>query len=95
MRLLFGSGNTALRVITALFDAEGHPQTISDLIASDQGQQQETLGGRFDTHDELHGTYWLTISGEHMPRAITAAEKGGLRAFAVLIRERCDTEGQR
>ena len=43
VRLLFGNGNLALRVITALFDAGGCPQTVSDLIASENEQQQETL----------------------------------------------------
>ena len=57
-------------------------------VALRKGQQQETLGGRSDTHDELHGTHWLTIGSEQVPRALTAAEKGGLRALAVLIRER-------
>jgi len=36
VRLLFGNGNLALRVITALFDVEDCPQTLSDLIASEE-----------------------------------------------------------
>ena len=49
VRLFFGNGNLALRVITALFNVEGCPQTISDLIASEERAAAETLGGRSDT----------------------------------------------
>jgi len=38
---------------------------------------------------------WLTIGSEQVPRALTAAKKGGLRALAGLNRERCGTEGPR
>jgi hypothetical protein len=59
------------------FDVESRPQTISDLVASAQGQQQETLGALFDAQGELHGTHWLTIGNGYSPRPLTAVKKDG------------------
>ena len=57
-------------------------------VALRKGQQQETLGGRSEPPMSFTEPIWLTIGSEQVPRALTAAEKGGLRALAVLIRER-------
>ena len=89
VRLVLGNGVTGLRVLTAMFDPEGRPGSVSDLIALDGGRHQETAGGRIEPDGRLRATYWLTEGDRHTPRALTPQEEEGLRRLAAALRERC------
>jgi len=89
VRLVLGNGVTGLRVLTAMFDAEGRPGSVSDLVSRDSGRHQETAGGRIEPDGRMHATYWLTEGERHTPRALTAQEEDGLRRLATALRERC------
>jgi len=89
VRLVLGDGVTGLRVLTAMFDPEGRPGSVSDLVSRDGGRHQETAGGRIEPDGRMHATYWLTEGERHTPRALTAQEEEGLRRLAAALRERC------
>jgi hypothetical protein len=89
VRLVLGNGVTGLRILTAMFDPEGRPGSVSDLVAWDGGRHQETAGGRIEPDGRMHATYWLTEDDRHTPRALTAQEEEGLRRLAAALRERC------
>lgn len=88
-RLVLSSGATDLRVLTAMFDPEGRPGSVSDLVAWEGGRHQETAGGRIEPDGRIHATYWLTESDRHTPRALTPEEEEGLRRLASELRARC------
>jgi hypothetical protein len=85
-----GNGVTGLRVLTAMFDPEGRPGSVSDVISLDGGRCQMTAGGRIEPDGRMLATYWLTEGDRHTPRALTAEEQDGLRRLAGALRERCD-----
>ena len=89
VRLVLGDGVTGLRVLTAMFDPEGRPGSVSDLVATDGGRRQETVGARIEPDGSLRGTYWLTEDERNTPRQPTAREEEGLRAIAAALRARC------
>ena len=89
VRLVLGNGVTGLRVLTAMFDPDGRPGSVSDLVSRDGGRHQETAGGRIEHDGRMQATYWLTEGDQHTPRALTADEEDGLRRLAVALRERC------
>ena len=89
VRLVLGNGVTGLRVLTAMFDPEGRPGSVSDLVSLDGGRHQETAGGRIEPDGRMRATYWLTEGEHHTPRALTAEEEEGLRKLASALRERC------
>jgi hypothetical protein len=86
---VLGDGVTGLRVLTAMFDPEGRPGSVSDLISLDGGRHQETAGGRIEPDGRMHTTYWLTEGERHTPRVLTAQEEDGLRRLAAALREKC------
>ena len=88
VRLVLGNGVTGLRVLTAMFDAEGRPGSVSDLVSMDGGRHQETAGGRIEPDGRMRATYWLTEGEQHTPRALTAEEEEGLRRLAAALRAR-------
>lgn len=88
VRLVLGNGVTGLRVLTAMFDPEGRPGAVSDLVAWDGGRHQETAGGRIEPDGRMRATYWLTEGDRHSPRALTAEEEEGLRRIAAALRGR-------
>ncbi|HXV10006.1 MAG TPA: hypothetical protein VD839_04315 [Burkholderiales bacterium] len=89
VRLVLGNGVTGLRVLTAMFDPEGRPGSVSDLIARDGGRHQETAGGRIERDGRMRATYWLTEGDQHTPRALTPQEEEGLRRLAAELQRRC------
>ena len=89
VRLVLGDGVKGLRVLTAMFDPEGRPGSVSDLVSRDSGRRQETAGGRIEPDGRMHATYWLTEEERHTPRAVTAQEEDALRQLAVALREKC------
>jgi hypothetical protein len=72
-----------------MFDPEGRPGSVSDLVSWDGGRHQETAGGRIEPDGRMHATYWLTQGERHTPRALTAVQEEGLRRIAAALRERC------
>ena len=88
IRLVLGNGVTGLRVLTAMFDPEGRPGSVSDLISREGGRHQETADGRIEPDGRMHATYWLTEGERHTPRALTAQEEDALRRLAVALREK-------
>jgi len=90
VRLVLGNGVTGLRVLTAMFDPEGRPGSVSDLVSLGGGRHQETAGGRIEPDGRIYATYWLTEGEQHTPRTLTAQEEEGLRRLAAALRERCD-----
>jgi hypothetical protein len=87
--LVLGNGVTGMRILTAMFDPEGRPGAVSDLVSWDGGRHQETAGGRIEPDGRIHATYWLTEGERHTPRALTSEEEEGLRRLAAALRERC------
>ena len=88
VRLVLGNGVTGLRVLTAMFDPEGRPGSVSDLVSQEGGRHQETAGGRIEPYGRMHAIYWLTEGEQHTPRALTAQEEEGLRRLAAALRGR-------
>ena len=89
VRLVLGDGATDMRVLIAMFDPEGRPGVVSDLVSLDGGRRQKTAGGRIEPDGRLRATYWLTEDENHKPRALTSEEEKGLRRVAAALRERC------
>jgi hypothetical protein len=89
VRLVLGDGVSGMRIVLAMFDPEGRPGMVSDLISRDGGQHQETAGARIEPDGRLLGTYWLTLGEQNTPRVLTAEEEEGLRRLAGELREKC------
>jgi hypothetical protein len=82
MRIFLGDGDNDMRVVTAIFDADGKPGMVSDLIATARGLRQESMGARFDSAGSIEGTYWMTQGDRMTPRPLTDGEKLSLRDLA-------------
>ena len=93
VQLVFGDGVTGLRVIVALYDPAGRPGMVSDLVAVDGGQRQESVGARVEPDGHLQGTHWLVEGDHHTPRPLTEAEREGLRMLAETVWDRCAARG--
>jgi len=87
--LVLGDGARGLRVISAMYDPTGQPGMISDLVATDSGHHQESVGARFESDGQIHGTHWVTDGEHHTPRPITNDEADALRELAERLRQRC------
>ena len=85
IRLVYGDGVTGLRVIVALYDTDGRPGMVSDLVAVAGGQRQESVGARVEPDGRVRGTYWLVDGDRHTPRPLTEAEQHGLRTLAQAV----------
>jgi len=57
VRLVLGDGVSGLQVLTAMFDPEGRPGSVSDLVSRDGGRRQETAGGRIEPDGRIGATY--------------------------------------
>jgi hypothetical protein len=89
VRLVLGDGVSGMRIALAMFDPEGRPGMVSDLVSRDGGRHQENAGGRIEPDGRLTGTYWLTLGEQNTPRALTAEEEQGLRRLVAKLKERC------
>jgi hypothetical protein len=89
VRLVLGDGVSAMRIVLAMFDPDGRPGMVSDLVSRDGGRHQETAGARIEPDGKLTGTYWLTQGEQHTPRALTAEEEQGLKRLAAQLQGRC------
>jgi hypothetical protein len=82
VRLVLGNGVTGLRVVTAMYDPDGRPGMVNDLVATDGGARQESAGARIEPDGRLDGAHWLTTGDRHTPRPLSDAEREGLRRLA-------------
>jgi hypothetical protein len=92
IQLVFGDGVTGLRVIVALYDSAGRPGMVSDLVAVEGGQRQESVGARVDPDGPMQGTHWLVEGDRHTPGPLSPAEQDGLRALAQAVWDRWATQ---
>jgi hypothetical protein len=82
IRVVMTDGRGAMRISIGLFDGNGRPGTISDLVTTDAGQKQEAAGGRIEPDGRIDGTHWLTVGDRHIPRPLDEAERAKLRVLA-------------
>ena len=88
VRLVLGGGAIGVRVVTAMFDADDQPGSVSDLVTTESGQRQETVSGRVEIGGRIQGTYRVTDNDQNTPRPLTEKEEQGLRAVAAALRRR-------
>lgn len=88
VRLTLGNGQDGLRVVAAIYDPQGRPGAISDMVAIEGGLKQQSAGGRVKTDGRIQGTYWHTEGDQHTPRPLMETERDGLRALALALRAR-------
>jgi hypothetical protein len=91
VRLTLGNGRDGLRVIAGIYDPQGKPGAISDLVAVEAGLKQQSAGGRLESDGRIQGTYWHTEGDQHTPHPLTEVERDGLRALAMALRARCSS----
>ena len=88
VRVVLGDGASAMRIVTAMFDQDDLPGSVSDLVTSTIGERQETISGRVECDGRIEGTYWLTERDRNVPRPLTEKEVQGLREVAASLRLR-------
>ena len=81
-RLLLSDGHGNMRIVLALFDAEGRPGAVSDMVSREQGRLQESVQARVEPDGVMRGTHWDTEGDRNTPRDLTQAEVDGLRRVA-------------
>src|SRR5262245_9818904 len=64
-----GSGN--LRIVTAMFDADDQPGSVSDVVTIPGGRRQEAVSGRIENGGRVRGTYLLVENDKESPRTLT------------------------
>jgi len=88
VRLVLDGGATGMRVVTAMFDADDRPGSVSDLVATEAGKRQEAVSGKIVNGGRIQGTYRLMQGDKSAPRPINDTEEQGLRALAAALRQR-------
>ncbi len=84
------SGAGRLRVVVAIFDAEGRPGAVSDVVATDGGRVQESVGARVEPDGLVEGTHWTSEGERHTPRPLTGPEREGVLGLAEALWRRRD-----
>jgi hypothetical protein len=84
VRVVLDGGPTGKRVVTALFDADDRPGTVSDVVTIPGGQRQLAVSGQVAAGGLIQGTYMGTDSS----RALTETEVQRLRAVFASLRQR-------
>jgi hypothetical protein len=87
VRLVLGGGVAGQRIVTAMFDADDQPGSVSDLVTTGGGKR-EAVSGRIGTGGRFQGTYRVSDNDQNIPRPLTDAEEQALRAIAVALRQR-------
>ena len=67
------------RVVTARFDENDLPGTVSDVVTIPGGQRQETVFGEVVDGGRIEGTYLLSEQDQRTPRELTDMEVQRLR----------------
>jgi hypothetical protein len=88
VRVVLNDDTGGLRIVTAMFDQDDLPGSVSDLVSNDIGKRQETVSGRVESDGKIEGTYWLTERDRNTPRPLTEKERQGLREVAASLRLR-------
>jgi hypothetical protein len=88
VRLVLGGDKTGVRIVTAVFDADDQPGSVSDVVTIPGGQRQETVSGRIEAGGRILGSYRKTDGDQNTPRPLTEREEQGLRALAAALRQR-------
>lgn len=88
VRVVLGDGTSGMRIVTAMFDQDDLPGSVSDLVSTEVGKRQETVSGRVGSDGRIEGTYWLTEREQNTPRPLTEKEVQGLREVAASLRMR-------
>jgi len=86
VRLVLGGGAAGQRIVTAMFDADDQPGSVSDLVTA--GGKRETVAARVGTGGRLQGAYRVGDDDKNVPRPLTEPEEQALRAIAVSLRQR-------
>ena len=81
-------GQSGQRVVTARFDQNDQPGTVSDVITIPGGQRQETVYGEVVEGGRIQGTYLLTDCDTNTPRDLTDTELQRLRDVFRALRQR-------
>lgn len=84
VRVVLDGGTTGKRVVTALFDADDQPGTVSDVVTISGGQRQLAVSGQVAAGGQIQGTYMGTDSS----RALTETEGRRLRTVFASLRQR-------
>ena len=88
VRVVLRDEAAGLRIVTAMFDQDDVPGSVSDLVTTRIGERQETVSGRVESSGKIEGTYWLTERNRQTPRPLTEKEAQGLRDIAASLRLR-------
>jgi len=88
VKLVLGDNVGSTRVVTAMFDADDKPGSVSDMIALDGGRHQETVSGRWEATGRIEGFYTLIENEKSMRGPLTPADEERLRALAAALRRR-------
>ena len=88
VKLVFGGvAAGSQRIVTALFDADDQPGSVTDVVTIPGRQRRETVSGRV-VSGRFQGTHLVTENDRQTPRPLTPAEEEGLRAIAAELRKR-------
>ena len=79
---------SGLRIITAMFDQDDAPGSVSDVITIDGGLRQEAVSARLEVDGRIQGTYSLLGRDKATPRPLTDKEAQALRNVATALRLR-------
>lgn len=88
VRLVLGDDASGLRIVTAMFDADDKPGSVSDMVAVDGGRHQETVSGRVEANGRIQGFYTLIENDQRLRGPLTPTDEEGLRALAAALRQR-------
>ena len=88
VRVVLDGGRTGQRIVTARFDAEDQPGSVSDVVTIPGGRRQETVSGQVVDGGRIQGTYLLTENDRRTPRPLTEAEEQRLLMVFASLRQR-------
>lgn len=88
VRVVLGGGHASQRIVTARFDADDQPGTVTDVVTIPGGQRQETILGQVVGNGQIEGTYLLVENERKNPRPLTEAEVQRLRDVFASLRQR-------
>lgn len=88
VRVVLDGGAIGQRVVTARFDADDRPGTVSDVVTIPGGRRTEAIEGQVIDGGSIQGTYVLAENDRGKQRPLTEAEVQRLRAVFASLRRR-------
>jgi hypothetical protein len=88
VRVVLDGGQTGQRVVTALFDADDNPGTMSDVVTIPGGQRREMVAAQVVAGGKIQGVYQIYENDQKTPRPLTDAEVQRLRTVFAALRKR-------